>query len=209
MFSKTKLPNYTAPIYPFLAMVLALNWDVIFQSKKHNVLLIISAIVPIALVTVLKYLGSELPELASYPDVWKVVLPSAIIGAVAILFLIFSKTAPGFTLVCFSYVALSLGLLGFGFPQVDSHNPVKSALKDLPAGAEIYYWEDFNPAFPFNIHQVIPPWKEGKSVGKIFILTTSRALEKHPFPQAFEEIFRAKDLFEKTETIIIRPLSSE
>lgn len=209
MFSKTKLPNYTAPIFPFLAMILALNSEAIFQSKWRNILLLISASVPIALVFALKILGPGIPELAIYPDIWMIALPSAGISMVSILFLIGSKKVAVFTLVCFSYVALSLGLLGFGFPQVDSQNPIKSALEFLPVGAEIYYWKEFNPAFPFNAQQVIPPWEEGEFSGKIFILTTSKALGNHPFPQAYEEVFRAKDLFEKTDTVIIRPLFSE
>lgn len=209
MFSKTKLPNYTAPIYPFLAIMLALNYEGIFQSKWRNILLFICAIVPIAFGFALKELGPEIPELAIYPDLWMLVLPAAGIAVVAVLFLIGAKKDQGFTWVCLSYVALSLGLIGFGFPQVDSQNPVKSALKVLPAGAEIYFWHEFNPAFPFNIQQIILPWEEKYFSENSLILTTSKALGNHPFPGAYEEVFRAKDLFEMSETVILKPLFSE
>jgi 4-amino-4-deoxy-L-arabinose transferase-like glycosyltransferase len=209
MFSKTKLPNYTAPIYPFLAIMLAFNYEAIFQSKWLNILMIISSIVPILLGFSIKILGPEIPEIVLYPDLWMVVLPAAGIAVVALLFLISSKKEQGFTWVCLSYVSLSLGLLGFGFPQVDSQNPIKSALKVLPAGAVIYYWNEFNPAFPFNIQQIIQPWEEGDFSENSLVLTTSRALKDEPFPGAYEEVFRAKDLFETTETVILKPLFSE
>jgi 4-amino-4-deoxy-L-arabinose transferase-like glycosyltransferase len=209
MFSKTKLPNYTAPIYPFLAIILALNSEAIFQRKWLIVLLIMSSIVLIVLGISLKILGPKISELAVYPNLWMVVLPSAVLAAVAALFLFTSKKATGFTLICFSYIALSLGLLGFGFPQVDAQNPVKSALGFLPSGAVVYYWKEFNPAFPFNMQKVISSWEEGEFSEESFVLTTSRALEDHSFPQAYEEVFREKDLFEKTETVLIRPLFSE
>lgn len=209
MFSKTKLPNYTAPIYPFLAIMLALNYEAIFQSKWLNISLIISAFVPITLGFFIKLLGPKIPELAIYSDLWMVVLPSASVALLSILFLIGSKKSTGFVLVCFSYIALSLGLLGFGFPLVDAQNPIKSALRVLPAGAEIYYWHEFNPAFPFNIQLMILPWEEKYFSENSLVLTTSRALIDQPFPCAYEVVFRAKDLFETTETVILKPIFSE
>lgn len=209
MFSKTKLPNYTAPIYPFLAIMLALNYEAIFQSKWLKISLIVSAIVPILLGFSIKILGPEIPEIVLYPDLWMVVLPAAGIAVVTVLFLIGAKKEQGFTWVCLSYVALSLGLIEFGFPQVDSQNPIKSALRVLPAEAEIYFWHEFNPAFPFNIQQIILPWEEKYFSENSVILTTSRALKDQPFPGKYQEVFRAKDLFETTETVILKPLFSE
>lgn len=205
MFSKTKLPNYTAPIYPFLSVLIGLYSERIFQSKYFKFLLLFAALIPLALGISLKVLGQEIPELTPYPNLWLIVIPSAVIGLVGFGFLLASRKIAGFSLICFAYVALSLGLIGFGFPQLDSQNPVRSAKMVLPESAEYSYWKRYNPAFPFNVQQVILPWDQENLNQNSLVVTTSKALKEAPFPIPYDEVFRGSDLFEDTETVILRP----
>ena len=70
---------------------------------------------------------------------------------------------------------------------------------------ELFYWESFNPAFPFQLKKTISPWSSEQHAG-VLIITDARYLASFPAP--YEEIFRAKDTFENKETVLIRQLPS-
>jgi hypothetical protein len=189
--------------------MIGLSAEQLFKSKYLKILLFGSMLVPLALGISLKIFGPQIRELSSYPNLWWLVIPSSVIAMLGFVFLVNSRRVTGYWLICLSYVSLSMGLLGFGFPSLDSQNPVKSVLKTFPKSTQFSYWKRYNPAFPFNSEQVVLPWDQDKFTENTLVLTTSKALKEEPFPIPYDEVFRAQDLFEGTETVILKPRFAE
>ncbi len=205
--SQTKLPNYTVPSYPFLAVVMAFYLQENIRSFKQIrvgffIMFTIGILLPIAAFFGMKYD----PSLAPIPHLsyWLFVLP-------IILFLAYlqRKNVQHFLLLIgFSGVLSALVFFAIIYPRIDRQNPVSKSL-DLLTNHEVVYYRKFNPSFAFylqkkiegiaadDIESFLEKYPEGR------IISTTKWIEEIELPDNAKVIFSDKDLFELPTTVII------
>lgn len=206
--SSTKLPNYAAPVYPFLAVIFAYTLDVQgINSRIRYVSFALAALVPVALLVLAYSVVPTLPELEGIEKYSPYLIVPAGLGLISLVSLSLKRVFISLFALCLAFLALNFLVFQFYLPTVNSHNPV-SVSRDIWTGKKLYYWGKFNPAFPFAANQIISEW-EVQSGYQDLIVTTDWALNQNPLPVPYKILFRSKDLFEKTETMIIRPISAE
>ena len=202
--SSTKLPNYTAPVFPFLAVIFAFTLDAqVIYSRGRFVAFCLAALIPIASIGIVFGLLPTMPELEGIEKYGPYMIIPACLAISSLVFLSFKRFYASLITLCFAYLALNFLLVHFYLPAINSHNPVRLSEK-IWTGKKLHFWGEFNPAFPFSSQQIIPEW-EGQNGIQDLIITTDRALNNKPFPDPYQVLFRSKDLFEKTNTMIIRP----
>ncbi|WP_319228507.1 glycosyltransferase family 39 protein [Draconibacterium orientale] len=205
--SQTKLPNYTVPSYPFLAVLTAFfigNKTVVFKNLKVGffVLLSLSILLPIAGFIAMKFD----PSLESVRGIaaWLLVLP-----VINILVWIYRKHRSGFLLLQgLSGILTAVVFFAFIYPAIDQQNPVAKS-KELIKNRELVYFEKFNPSYAFYQKKEIPKidadefytFFENHPDG--LIISTKKKIKPVLLDEKYEIIFSAKDVFESPTTVLI------
>ncbi|GGZ21979.1 dolichyl-phosphate-mannose--protein mannosyltransferase [Echinicola pacifica] len=210
MFAGTKLPNYTVPAYPFLAILVGCYLG---RLKKHQLrkAMFWPSLIYVILLIILPFtiyygLKSD-PSLTIKPA----------------LFIAFASPWMVLPLIYYSYKQRQLGRLAasmgggfivvtlvffwYGFPMLDQQNPVLAAkLAEVKSG-EVFYYKIFNPGFSFYLQRPIedlmkvpdPPRADG------FLITRKRFLsELDHLGLHYEIIHEGKDLFEPPITVVLK-----
>lgn len=206
--SNTKLPNYAAPVFPFLAVIFAFTLDAqLNYSRIKLVAFCLAAMIPLASVGIAFGMLPSLSELEGIEKYGPFLIIPACLALSSLVFLSLKRFYASLITLCVSYLVLNFLLVQFYLPVINSHNPVRLS-EDIWKGKKLHFWGEFNPAFPFATQQIILEW-EGQNGLQDLIITTDRALNNNPFPDSYQVLFRSEDLFEKTNTMIIRPISAE
>ncbi len=207
--SSTKLPNYTVPAYPFLAVLIAYFLDHILEKKdwENSKLawsvgggLLLSITLGIA-----AYFG-----LQSYP----------LLSDLAILGFVFVPCILGFLITFFvkqhwvtsmaiGTVLTSLLLFYVVLPSIMSRNPVQES-SYLLENKKVIAYKRFNPAYCFHVQEPIPVLEEVSDVSdclkkspKTLVLSfTKYASDLEEL--GLDTLFIQQDLFEGTKTIILK-----
>nr|WP_321358799.1 glycosyltransferase family 39 protein [uncultured Draconibacterium sp.] len=204
--SQTKLPNYTVPSYPFLAVLMAL-----FISQKHSfksfkigfiALLTLSIILPIGGYVAMKFDPSlvAIRQIA----VWLFILP-----LVNIVALIFRKQVNNFLLIqALSGVLTAIVFFAFIYPAIDRQNPVKQS-QELVKNRELAFFQKFNPSYAFYHKKTIKELEldEFDSFFQHYpdglIISTKKKIKQVSLDENYEIIFSARDVFESPTTVLI------
>jgi 4-amino-4-deoxy-L-arabinose transferase-like glycosyltransferase len=206
--SKTKLPNYTVPAYPFLAIILAYyidNFKKIKSLKPSFIFILILALT----VFIGGFWGLNIDtSLASASSKiwWFMVLPIGVF--ISILFIIKRKTEQSFLTLTLTGIITSLVFFMFVYPAVDNLNPVKKSLH-LLKGKEVAYYKKFNASYSFYLKKKIPELTETEF--DIFfsehhdgiIISIQKQIDQIKLPQNCEVIFSGKDIMEIPTTVLI------
>jgi len=217
-FSKTVLPSYPAPAIPFLAIVLgyflyALTQPHAFSRTGLIASLSVHLVIAVALlIGGIIALQQEKELQALLPMVW-IFLPLLAGALLGWYFYHQGKIGPfiyswsaGWMLVVvlFFYVA---------YPAIDSKNPVSRSMPELAgtyADRQIVSFHLFNPAYAFNLKKTIEVYHTpaaldslAKSHEKIVVITRAQYLEELPKDTPLKIIYRSKDLFESSETVLM------
>lgn len=207
-FSSTKLPNYTAPVYPFLAVMVAYCLDFSGRISRFDFAAIaLAGLVPIGAIGFSFGILPDLPELEGLDSFAPAMLIPVVLGLGVLVILFSRKLKPAIFTLSLAYLSFNALLVSLYLPAINRHNPLQNS-QQLWEGKQLYFWGEFNPAFPFASQQILFPW-EGQTGVNDLIITTDRALQKQPFTSPYEVIYQSRDLFEKTNTLIIRPVSAE
>jgi len=217
-FSKTILPSYPAPALPFLAIVLGAYLSRVMPEERQptrsfvnhislSVYTLIACAIPIAL-----YIGlNQEQSLADLREIafGFIVLPLA--AVVAHYFYSVRKGKLSIYVLSGSWMIVTLFFFWYCYPLVDERNPVsKSEAVIHWQGKPIAYFESLNPAFVFANKQIILRLESKEEVVRFFqqhpdgyITTYASKLEQLIPDESYEVVFRAKDLFENGETVIL------
>lgn len=209
--SKTKLPNYTVPVYPPLGIMLGYYLSKIDLSDLRSIISSVVFYIFISLTAVVGlYFGikSEPPiSDLSYLSFWFLIL---VFGGILSLFFFLKKNYT-MGILSLSVFSIFMGFVFFykAFPPVDKRNPVMQMLPLIKKDAEIVYYRNFNPAFVFYLRRHIKP-VEKNQIGKIlsenervYILTRKRYLKDFgKFENAYV-LKVVKDLFEKKISALV------
>ncbi len=175
-FSQTKLPNYTTPAYPFMAMIIAyllsrideigislkgLRWAYVLYS-------LVAIGLPIAVFFVLKADSSLSSAAGAW--IWFMALPLALIPGW--YFLLRRQFTLFILSLGLSFILTNILFFSRAYPEVYSINPVAGSLTLVKAQPDLVYYKMFNPAYIFNLQRTIPRVNTADSL-KIF-------MQKHP-----------------------------
>ncbi len=209
-FSGTKLPNYTVPAYPFLAVLLG-GYFSRLSHLKTNIkgsyigLLLIGIILVPALLIGLQF-DPVLKDLKSV--VWYF-LPTSIGIFAGFYFFIQKKTITGLLVTGASTLLASLLFFWFIFPQIDAQNPVQKSIS-LLEGKEVRYFQRFNPSYSFYLEKPVPEISEDE-IPSFFekypdgvIISVKKKLADIELPENTEVFFSSHDLFESPTTQLVR-----
>ncbi len=210
--SKTKLPNYTTPIYPSLAILLGyFMWHMKFiDLKKYKVLwsLIFYIFITI-LITYGAYIGlkSE-PVLSdlSYLGYFFLILTFG--GLSALLYYFKHKpTKINFTL-SISSIVMTFLFFYYIFPKIDRQNPVMVMLPLIDKSKPVVSYKGFNPAFAFYLRKPIKKFSNPENLVKYltdgsYVLTRKKYLKDIENIKGLKVLKIRRDLFEKTTSVLL------
>ncbi len=214
--SSTKLPNYTTPAYPLLAVLLGVYLSKIkvswFDNKWNRLGLWAYAILlvgfPIGI-----YFGiqadkslNHLTELAWYfvpLSATGIYLIYQLVKARDLDRLIFMSTASWLvTTILFFYIA---------FPKVDAENPVRKTLPYIDTSEEVVSYKAVNAAFVFSLQRHIPKYAgladlkaQMQKYSKGYVISRTQYRDELEEIEALEYVTEARDTFENPKTLIMR-----
>jgi len=207
--SQTKLPNYTVPAYPFLAIVIA--WYLSEASEKQKnirhwlkVLFPLTLLVPAGGYFVLK---SDPALISAAPYAWWLsFIPAGSLGALVLHAR--GKTNPSIRMLGYTFITASVLFFLILVPAVDNYNPVAKSLHMLE-NKEVAFYKKFNPSYSFYLRKEIPELKEDE-IAPFFeenpggvLISVQKHMETVTLPEECEIIFSGKDLFEHPVTVLV------
>lgn len=215
-FSRTILPSYPAPAFPFFAMVMGCYLHNVFMTSGNQkraivaslaVYVVLMLIVPIAVYVTLDREAAMRP--LKYLSVIFILLPA---GALVALYC-YLKAKPHHSLYSMAASWIITGLLFFYwcYPQVDKQNPVSQSLQLFSSGkSAIAYYGAFNPAYVFAFRGPIEKLSSAENVADYFqrnpsglLITYKKYVDELQQVTPLKTVFAQKDLFEKHETVIL------
>ncbi|WPR74316.1 glycosyltransferase family 39 protein [Algoriphagus sp. NG3] len=206
MLSGTKLPNYTAPAYPFLAIMIGWviarpgGWKQVRWGGLISLLVLIS--LPIAV-----YFG--LRGDATYSDSayagWYFLVGSGI-GIVSLYYWFLGRWRSHYVSLCIGFLTVSLIFLIWAFPVLDNRNPVIASEASELSELDFYHFGEFNPSFVFLVKKTIVDLQklDDKPKEGIVILRKGNMEEFVKLGYSYDVIFEGRDLFEKPTTVLLR-----
>lgn len=198
--SSTKLPGYIAPVFPFLAVWTGWIYKTYCGSRTFKIPVFFMGMIlllfPIGLMLSQplqeEYLGETIP-LAPF------LILVFLVGIVLVY--VIKRAFESFLLMGIAFAVFKLLVFLFVGPVIDSVNPLLRSSSVWEKEEQLYYWQSFNPAFPFQTRQIILPWNPSVDQ-RALIITDSKKLNS--FPEPYEIVFRGMDRFENKEMVLIR-----
>ena len=213
--SQTKLPNYTVPAYPFLAILMGWYGEKLVNGEIRRSYIGIGMFLYLTLFTclpfVLYYLLENYPPLSGLKNLsWTFLIP-AIAGVPAFFFANKKKFTEVFMILSGAWVVMSLLFFFYIFPQVDKENPVAKALPELNRDNTFAVYKYYNPAFPFYIKKPLIVLKDSADLAFFarahpgaYILSTRLRMNELKAAGKFNIVSEGKDLFERNTTVVLR-----
>ena len=205
--SQTKLPNYTVPAYPFLAVIIAYfiaNKLTNYKQVRiaYIVMLTLSILIPITAFVAMDFDPSL--ALVRRLSMWLLVLP-----VLALMAFFYRKKLITFLFFTgLSGLLTALMFFGVIYPGIDRQNPVAQSVGMLK-NHEVAYYGKFNASYSFYLQKKINRI-EGNEIDDFFqqhpdgiIISTKRRIEQLKLETKYEIIFSGRDLFEKPTTVLI------
>jgi 4-amino-4-deoxy-L-arabinose transferase-like glycosyltransferase len=202
--SGTKLPNYTVPAYPFLAILLGYYIDYACQSARLSkvpawVLFIITLCLPPAAYLAL----SGDPHLKSTAQVAFWLLPLPIGSLFALIYQQKKNVRASVSSIILAWVITGISFFSFAYPVLDRENPVAKILPKLDQNIDFFHYKRFNAAFSFYLAKPIPQLVTTEEVasrmaeGKAFYLISRRRYDEEldDFVE-LKKIAEEKDVYE-------------
>jgi 4-amino-4-deoxy-L-arabinose transferase-like glycosyltransferase len=219
--SRTFLPGYVAPAFPFLAVCIGYFINMQLESSSgyfrslsfkglQVVYILFCASVPVGI-----YMGlsSELPSTKELAVSYLILPACGLLGSWKFAK---EKVESGFMWWSGSWIAAIIIFFYITYPAVDEYNPVKQSQGVLSRYTNHATFGNFNPAFVFQYGGPIRKLKSEDEVREFvkqhpngIILTSKRAMAKLPDDLEWVVQFRQKDTFERSETILITGLSNK
>lgn len=212
--SSTKLPNYTMPCYPFLAVLLGNYFDKKMDRINHGwdqlslvLLLLLSLFLPVAAVIGLQMV----PNLKQVYYLGYFLAPTAVITFLSVFFLLIKKHKQWFYTLGFGWMTLAMLLFGYIYPRLNEINPVCQAKELLGKDQDFFVYQRMDPAFPFNYQRTFPVVYDTNQIEEFatqypnaYLLTNIRNSDVLDSLENWELIFNNKSVFEYHYTKIYR-----
>ena len=213
--SSTKLPNYTVPAYPFIAImigyfILKLDFDLM---KKYKVkwsqwfYLLVAIAFPAGI-----YIAFENNETYSHLQyLWQYFLILPVGAVIALIFIYRQKPMISHLSIAASFVLMSLLFFGIVMERVDQENPLNVMRGSIDQDQSVVAYKRFNPAFVFYLEEKVPVFDSIEELQehirdnkRVFVISRMRNLEELSTIKDLELIAEQKDLFETPTTILMK-----
>ncbi|MBW6502211.1 MAG: glycosyltransferase family 39 protein [Bacteroidales bacterium] len=215
--SRTKLPNYAMPCFPFAAIILGCYLDKIsdeIKAERMNIraglwiLLLISVAVPAGLTFGVIYepLISHIKTLG----LWLAFMPVGI--GLSIYFAYRNLNKKALYSVAATFLMASFVFNLYLMPRIDDCNPVVTNIETLDKANSVKYYRAINPSFIFNyglIERLDDTAQVSLHLSKAsnILITSEKALTEFPsFWNRYDVLYSGKDIFEANHTIIMKGL---
>jgi len=208
-FSKTKLPNYTAPAYPFAAVLIAY-----LLSKAHHRIksfkpeLIAYTVIAFAIPLAVYVAFRNNVDYADFSKLALFFIPLPI-GAIAAWIMMRSEKAFIYPIIA-SFIICNLLFFTAVYPKVYLNNPVHDSAKGL-INKKLVYYKKLNPAYVFKIKKVIRGFENPESLKEYIKLNPDAlVISRIEFAQEIEStlevdtIFKKRDTFERPVTAVFK-----
>lgn len=208
--SQTKLPNYTVPAYPFLAVVIA--WYLTNVSAPREtiirgwmwILFVLTLLLPVGGYLALR--SDPVLRSAAPCAWWLSVVPAGSLAALVLQTR--KKMYQSINVIGYTFITASILLSLLIFPAIDNKNPVAKSL-DILENKEVAFYKKFNSSYSFYLRKEIPELEEGE-IKSFFkenpggvILSVQKHIKTMHLQEEYEIIFSGKDLFENPVTVLI------
>lgn len=215
-FSRTILPSYPAPAFPFLAILIGFylyNFEKQFVGTTRSVRVslfvhtLIACVIPAGILVAFQR-EESLMHLSKLSFLFLLIPLGSLLGW---YFLTIGKPRLFIYTWCTAWMLTSFLFLAIVYPQIDKTNPVTESLPLLTGtyrDRPIIGYKIFNPAYVFNLQHSIPVvWSKEQldslALGpKVIVLTRTEYL-KDSKDTLWTEVYKKKDLFEKSETMVL------
>ena len=206
--SATKLPNYTMPCYPLMAILLAWFFMEYGIKLKYGYiewgsLLLISFALPVA-----GYIGLSLDSSLvskNWLAFFLIFVPVGVL--IAVFYIIKKRVDNGFKCLVTTFTLLSIVLFGIVFPQLTKESPVVKFKENINENRPVIVYKRMDSAFPINFnrtYRVIDNIEEAKLFFKEnpqgVLITNTRNKEEINELSIFKKLFSQKSLFENHTT---------
>ena len=214
--SSTKLPNYTTPAYPLLALLIGNyvskldpNW---FKNRWNKFGVWCYAIILIAFPVGI-YFGvqadsslSHLSHLAWY------FLPLMACGIYVLFTMLKTKAIEKMLFVNnASWIVMTVLFFHLAFPYVDAENPVRKTLPQIDTSEKIIGFKRINSAYVFALKKEIPRFDEVtlleeyiKNHDKGYLISRTEHLKELESIGDLKFVAKARDTFENPTTLVMR-----
>lgn len=212
-FSQTKLPNYTAPAYPFVALLIGYFFDRLIKGeiKSRSVNWAYACYTVFALaIPAGVYFGLKAdPHLSNHSSLW-VYFIGLPVGAAAGWFLIIRRSwRPLFYITAASFILTNIFFFAKAYPTVYANNPVSASVKLLENKHNVAYYGLMNSAYVFNMQRIIPHLSTREQLQQYLndhpdaiIISRKSYQEEIEANTRLKPIFEQRDTFETPTTII-------
>ena len=212
-FSSTKLPNYTLPAIPFMAVISALYLDTkdAFNKPRNWTYVFVFLMLFSTALPLIGYFAlaqeeslSELKPLAFYLCVL------TFVSIVAFTLHLKKNTFKAIQITAMGWILMYLILFGHIYPQLTAYSPVEMSKPLLHNQEDVIVFSRMDAAFPVNyqrVYQVVKDYEElkqwVKNHPKGLILTNTRDRgHLKDLEEQYLLIFEQKALFENHRTRI-------
>ncbi len=212
--SSTKLPNYTVPTYPFMAIILAyylhhvVSKKVKFQRWSIVFYTILTLILPILAYLVLK--EDKSLNAIKWMSMYFLILP---VGALVAWWYSYRKLYKEVFYAWFlSFLIFSIVFFTGIFPTIDQTNPVAQASQlMLDENMKVAYYKRYNPAFSFQLQKEIVPLPTLDAIksfkrreNSFYLISRKKYLSELDGKIDFKLLMEKRDLFENSVTVVLK-----
>lgn len=213
--SRTMLPNYVMPCFPFAAILfgrylnrLAVENMSIPLNVRVGLWIIfgISLLIPLALTfgTIFEPLLAGEHTLG----VWLLFMPLGVWMAIRLIQQ--GRVERGFLTIFFTFCLGTALIHLILIPKADKLNPVQATLGMLRNAKEVRYYRTINPSYITN-YGLIPKLTDTADVRTFLtnpshlLITSQKAVNENPaYWSRFAVVYTAKDIFDNNQTVILK-----
>lgn len=213
--SSTKLPNYTMPCYPFIALLIGdyfyklINKNLTSKWYKLSLisLIIISVALPVGVYFV--FIAENQLESLKWLSLWLIIAP---FGSI-LSYILYQKKMVLKSIFAVGITWILLGLVIFSavYPKLLNQNPVSQSFRIIPENAQIIAYKRLDAAFPFNYKSTFKVVNTADSI-EVFLEKNPNTYIISNHKNVINELeglnldlkFQMKALFENHKTYIFR-----
>lgn len=212
-FSQTKLPNYTAPAYPFIAILIAFLLNGMEKQmvslRKLKWAYIVYTIIAFALPAAVYFGLNADKNVAPVSGVWIWFLPIPAGAVLGWYFMNKRKMSEFILSMAVSFLLSNILFFAKAYPAVYGINPVVSSIPIIQKKPDLVYYKMMNSAYVFNMERIIPAIYSQDSLRTYLKAHPDAAvISRKQFDEEIRSatdlvpVFEQKDTFENPTTII-------
>lgn len=211
-FSSTKLPSYTAPMFPFAAVIIGNYLSKIEEavSKWVWVSTVFFTVIAIGLFVGSKIGIADAKEIRHLTHLQWYFLPVPIAAVISLMLLYLKKKRETIIAIGVSFLVLHQLFFYFVFPEINNQNPVIRTQHLLEGEQNLVGYHRVNSGYIHALNRSIPVVYSNEDLlgflagkGEAIIFTRPNFLDSIPV-SSYTEIAREPDLFDGTTTVILK-----